>query len=80
MNSVFQKVNQCDASRSCVYLCHCTCAGLFVGRAAGQTDIVQLLLIIQDQLDSLHIVDAATALRHELNLNTQRNPHKRGYI
>ena len=53
-----------------ISLRHCsTCAGLFVGRAAGQTRFLQLLFIVQDQLDSLHTVDAAAALRHQLSLN-----------
>lgn len=52
-----------------------TCAGLFVGRAAGQTRFLQLLLIVQDQLDSLHAVDAAAALRHQLRLKNTHNIH-----
>ncbi len=67
---IFQKFKQSDTSHCGVYLCQCTCAGLFVGRAAAETRILHLLLIVQDQLDPLHAVDAAAALRHQLSLNT----------
>ena len=62
---------------SILSVCGCvssgTCAGLLVGRAAGQTALLQLLFIVQDQLDSLQAVDAAAALRHQLGLKTQHN-------
>lgn len=38
-----------------------TCAGLLVCSADGQTRILQLLLVVQDQLDPLDAVDAAAA-------------------
>lgn len=46
---------------------------LFVwGSQSRQTELLRLLLIIQDQRDSFNVLDAAAALRHETQLETQK--------
>lgn len=53
-----------------------TCAGLRLG-AAAQARFLRLLVVVQDQLDSPHLVDVAAALGHQLHLDAKASHQHR---